>query len=82
MPYNYSCQSQKTAGGAVGFGQELQHLLLLCAPVLLSWELTSSSLALQIDVQQISAEVGFQGTGEKESQPSSQLLVWQVETAR
>lgn len=66
----------------MGFGQELQHLLLLCAPVLLSWELTSSSLALQIDVQQISAEVGFQGTGEKESQPSSQLLVWQVETAR
>lgn len=66
----------------MGFGQELQHLLLLCAPVLLSWELTSSSLALQIDVQQICAEVDFQGTGEEESQPSSQLLVWQVETAR
>lgn len=64
----------------MGFGH--QHLLLLCAPVLLRWELTSSSLVLRVDVQQVCTEVGFQATGDQESQPSSQLLVWQVETAR
>lgn len=82
MAYKGSCQFLKAAGGTVGFGHEFQHLLLLCAPVLLRWELTSSSPALQIDVQQVCTEVGFQATGEEESQPSSQLLVWQVETAR
>lgn len=66
----------------MGFGQELQHLLLLRAPVVLSCGQTSSSLVLQGDVQQICTEVGSQGTGEEESRPSPLLLVWQVETAR
>ena len=66
----------------MGFGHELQHLLLLRAPVLLRWEQTSSSLVLRGDVQQICVEVGSQVTGEEESRPSPLLLVWRVETAR
>lgn len=61
----------------MGFGHELQHLLFLCAPVLLSWEQTSSSLVLQGDVQQICTEVGSQATGEEEGGPGPLLLVCQ-----
>lgn len=54
----------------MGFGHELQHLLLLRAPFLPSWEQISSSLVLWRDGQQICTEVGSRVAGDEESRPS------------